>query len=158
MVFDRAKAVCFTGHRAFYDKKEEIESKLEDAVRQCIEDGYEVFIAGGAVGVDTLAAETVINLRKEYPNIRLVLALPCPPEQQSMKWSENQKKQYHNTIDQADEVRILSDKYTSTCMLDRNRYMVDNSCKVICYLQSARGGTKFTVEYAKKQGIEIVYV
>ena len=155
---EKSKAVCFTGHRAFYDKKEVIESKLEDVVRQCIGDGYEVFIAGGAIGFDTLAAETVLNLRKEYPNIRLVLALPCLPEQQSMKWSEIQKKQYQDTIDQADEVRVLSDKYTSTCMFERNRYMVDNSSKIICYLRSTRGGTKYTVEYAKKQGIEIVYV
>ena len=151
---EKSKTVCFTGHRVLYEKREEIESKVEAAVRECIGNGSEVFIVGGAIGFDTLAAEMVIRLRKEFPHIRLVLALPCPPEQQSLKWTEAQRKQYQDTINQADEVLILSDNYTSSCMLDRNRYMVDNSCKIICYLRSERGGTKYTVNYAKKQGIE----
>lgn len=74
---EKSKTVCFTGHSVLYEKREEIESKVEAAVRECIGNGYEVFIAGGAIGFDTLAAETVIKLRNEFPHIRLVLALPA---------------------------------------------------------------------------------
>ena len=33
--------------------------------------------AGGALGFDTLAAQTVLDMKKEYPQLRLILVLPC---------------------------------------------------------------------------------
>ena len=154
---DKIKTVCFSGHRVLHDPKEAVEKSLEIAIRQCIESGSERFITGGALGVDTLAAWTITRLRSEYSHIRLILALPCPPDEQTLKWSDEQKEEYQKILDLADEVKILSDRYTDKCMLDRNRYMVDNSSKLIYYLRSGgRGGTKYTVNYAKKQGIELI--
>lgn len=154
----REKTVCFSGHRILYDPKEEVEKNLEAAVRQCIADGSKGFITGGALGVDTLAALTVIRLRKEYPEIRLMLALPCPAEEQTLKWSDSQREEYRNILDLADEVQVLSDKYTDKCMLDRNKFMVDNSGTLIYYLRTERGGTGYTVRYAKKQTIKLIAI
>lgn len=153
---NKTKTVCFSGHRVFYNPKAEIEKSLEAAIRKCIENGSERFIAGGALGFDTLAAWTVIRLKREFPQIRLILALPCPPAEQTLKWTVEQKNEYQEILELADEVNILAKSYTSNCMLDRNRYMVDNSSKLINYLRSDRGGTKFTVNYGKKQGIELI--
>lgn len=154
---NKAKTVCFSGHRSFFDSKEEIKKSLEAAIRKCIESGSERFITGGAIGFDTLAALTIIRLRKEFTQIRLILALPCPPNEQTLKWKEEQKTEYQKILSLADDVKILSEKYTERCMLDRNKYMVDNSCKLIHYLRSGkRGGTKQTVNYAIKQGIELI--
>lgn len=154
----REKTVCFSGHRILYDPKEEVEKNLEAAVRQCIADGAKGFITGGALGVDTLAALTVIRLRKEYPDIRLMLALPCPAAEQTLKWSDSQREEYRNILDLADEVQVLSDKYNDKCMLDRNRFMVDNSGTLIYYLRTERGGTGYTVRYAKKQTIKLIAI
>ncbi len=153
---EKSKTVCFSGHRELHEPKEDIEKRLEAAIRQCILNGAEQFIAGGAIGVDTIAARTVIRLRKEYPNIRLVLALPCPPEYQTRNWTEQQKEEYQEILRQADEKRVLSNKYTRGCMFARNRHMVDNSDTLIYYLRSDKGGTKYTVDYAKRKGIELV--
>lgn len=150
------KTVCFSGHRRFHDPKAEIEKNLEAAIRECIESGAERFIAGGALGFDTLAAWTVIRLRSEFPQIRLILALPCPPAEQTLKWTATQKDEYEKIRSLADEVTILSPKYTDKCMLDRNKNMVDQSYKLIHYLRTNRGGTKHTVGYAQKQGIELI--
>ncbi len=103
-----------------------------------------------------MAAETVLKLKENYPHIRLVMVLPCPPNQQSLKWNDNQKKRYYEILNQADKVRILSQQYTSSCMLDRNRHMVDNSAYLICYLREQHGGTFYTVNYAEQQGIKIL--
>ena len=119
---NKAVTVCFSGHRILKDPKEEIEAKLEAAIRQCIDSGSRVFMTGGAIGVDTLAARMVIKLREEYPHIQLVLALPCPAEEQTLKWTTKQKEEHQQIIDQADEVRILSNEYTDTCLLDSNVY------------------------------------
>ena len=154
---NKSKTVCFSGHRSFRDPKAEIEKNLEFAIRQCIENGSEQFITGGALGFDTLAAWTIIRLRREFPQIRLVLALPCLPNEQILKWTAEQKDEYQKILDLADDVKILSEKYTDKCMLERNKYMVDNSSKLIHYLRSdGRCGTKHTVNYAKKQGIELI--
>jgi len=153
---DKSKTVCFSGHRVLYDPKEIIEKRLETAVRQSISKGADTFIAGGAIGFDTIAAHTVIRLRGEYPDIRLILALPCPPEYQTLKWKAWQKKEYSEILKQADEVRVLSDEYTKDCMPSRNRYMVDNSGTLIYYLRIDHGGTKYTVDYAKGKGTNLV--
>ena len=152
----KTKTVCFSGHRGFKDPKAEIEKKLETAVRECIDKGAECFITGGAIGFDTLAARTIIRLREEFPQIKLILALPCPPQAQTLKWSAPQVAEYREILDLADDVRILSQTYTQSCMLDRNRYMVDNSSTLIHYLRSNRGGTSYTVSYAQKQNIQII--
>ncbi len=37
-----------------------------------------------------------------------------------------------------------------------NRYLVDNSGVCVCYLTRDAGGTAYTVNYAKRQGLEII--
>ena len=153
---DKSKTACFSGHRVLYEAKETVEKSLETAIRQSISNGTDTFIAGGAIGVDTIAAQVVIRLRGEYPYIRLVLALPCPSEYQTLKWTALQKEEYSEILKQADEVRVLSDSYTRGCMFKRNRYMVDNSGTLIYYLRTDSGGTKYTVDYAKQRGIVLI--
>lgn len=111
---------------------------------------------GGAVGFDALAATMVLKLKEDYPHIRLVMVLPCPPEEQSLKWNEEQRRRYFEILSQADKVRVLSPRYTNSCMLDRNRHMVDNSAYLICYLREQHGGTFYTVNYAEQQGLNIL--
>lgn len=152
----KEKTVCFSGHRVLYDPKEIIEQQLAAILKNCIANGKDEFIAGGAVGFDVLAAKAIIALRKEYPSIRLVLALPCPFNEQSLKWNAQQKAEGKSILEQADDVKILSPRYTDGCMLSRNRFMVDNSTALIYYLRSNRGGTKYTVEYSKKKGIDLI--
>ena len=114
------------------------------------------FGAGGALGFDMLAEEAVLQLKEEYPHIRLILVLPCPPEQQTLKWSSEQRLKYYDILQRADRVRVLSPQYTSGCMLTRNRHLADNSAYLISYLREKRGGTAYTVAYAERQGLQII--
>ena len=41
-------------------------------------------------------------------------------------------------------------------MLKRNRHLVDNSSACVCYLTESKGGTAYTVDYARRSGIKIV--
>ena len=153
---DRSKVACFSGHRKLPLDCTELQANLEKAIVELIERGVVFFGNGGAVGFDALAATTVLRIKEDYPHIRLVMVLPCPPEQQSSRWNDEQKKRYFEILDRADKVRILSPQYTSSCMLDRNRHMVDSSAYLICYLQEHSGGTFYTVNYAEKQGLKIL--
>lgn len=153
---ERSKVACFSGHRKLPEDCTELRSNLEKAIITLIEQGVVFFGSGAALGFDQVAAETVLKLKEDYPHIRLVMVLPCPPEQQSSRWNYEQKKRYYEMLDRADKVRILSPQYTNSCMLDRNRHMVDNSAYLICYLREHSGGTFYTVNYAERQGIEIL--
>lgn len=153
---DKMKVACFSGHRKLPEDFAELRTNLEKAIISLIERGVVFFGSGGALGFDQLAAETVLRLKEDYPYIRLVMVLPCPPEQQSLKWNEQQKKRYYDLLDRADKVRVLSPNYTRSCMLDRNRHLVNNSGYLICYLREHSGGTFYTVNYAEQQGLEIL--
>lgn len=153
---DKMKVACFSGHRKLPLDCTELQANLEKAIIELIEQGVVFFGSGAALGFDQLAALTVLRLKEDYPHIRLVMVLPCPPEQQSLKWNNEQKKRYYEILGQADKVRILSPRYTNSCMHDRNRHLVDNSAYLICYLREQHGGTYYTVNYAEQQGLKIL--
>lgn len=152
----KSKVACFSGHRKLPQSCQQLTADLEAAIVSLIKRGVVFFGAGGALGFDMLAEETVLRLKERYPQIRLVLVLPCPPEQQTLKWNAEQKRRYYDILEKADKVRVLSNHYTNTCMLDRNRHMVDCSGYLICYLRENKGGTAYTVRYAESVGIEVV--
>lgn len=155
-MIEKTKVACFSGHRKLPQDCTELQANLKKAIIELIGQGVAFFGCGGAVGFDALASITVLRLKSDYPHIRLVMVLPCPPEQQSSHWNVEQRKRYYEILEQADKVRILSPQYTSSCMLDRNRHMVNNSAYLICYLREQRGGTFYTVNYAERQGIKIL--
>ena len=155
---EKTKVACFSGHRRLPPNCEELRANLKKEIIGLIKRGVVFFGAGGAWGFDMLAEETVLELKKEYPHISLVLVLPCPPEQQTLKWNNDQRQRYYEILDRADKVRILSTQYTNNCMLARNRHLVDGSAYLICYLREQRGGTAYTVEYAGEQGLQIIRI
>ena len=145
---------CFTGHRKIpLDQLESVTQRLRDAVIASIKDGYLYFGAGGALGFDTLAAQTVLDLKKDYPQIKLILVLPC--KTQARGWKQEDIEEYNRIMKAADKVVYTSQDYYSGCMHKRNRHLVDNSSLCICYLNSNTGGTAYTVDYAKSVGCRV---
>ena len=145
---------CFTGHRVIPSgEKETIRNLLETAIEKAIQDGYRFFGAGGALGFDTLAAQTVQTLKQQYPHIRLILVLPCI--NQANGWKQADIDEYERIKSLADKVVYTSTEYTYGCMHKRNRHLVDNSNLCICYLTRLSGGTAYTVRYAESKGVYI---
>ena len=148
---------CFTGHRNIPQRKSrQIQERLRNEIVTAIQDGYTFFYAGGAIGFDTMAAQTILELKEQYPYIKLILALPC--KSQADYWKQEDKDEYERIIKAADNVVWTSEKYTSDCMFKRNRYLVDHSSLCICYLTRQTGGTAYTVNYARNKGIEIINI
>ena len=145
---------CFTGHRVIPSgEKETIRNLFETAIEKAIQDGYRFFGAGGALGFDTLAAQTVLTLKQQYPHIRLILVLPCI--NQANGWKQADIDEYERIKSLADKVVYTSTEYTYGCMHKRNRHLVDNSSLCICYLTKVSGGTAYTVRYAESKKISV---
>ena len=84
----RKKTCCFTGHRNIPPKEyESVKIRLREAIITAIENGYRYryFGAGGALGFDTLAAQIVLDLKKQYPHIFLILCCLAGHKQSSGK-------------------------------------------------------------------------
>ena len=158
--------LCFTGHRSqklpwgFNEKdkrclkmKENLYLEIEKSILQ----GYKTFLCGMALGFDMICAEIVLQFKKKYKDIKLIGAVPC--ENQDCKWSFKERERYRNLLNQLDAVRCIYKEYNGTkCMLERNNFMVNNSSKIIALFDGISGGTKKTIDYAKKQGLEIVII
>ena len=151
----RSQTACFTGHRKIpAESAEIIASNLRKTLIEQINNGYRYFRAGGALGFDTLAAQTVLELKKEYPDVKLILVLPCLS--QTRGWSTRDIEIYEAIKSKADKVVYTSQEYTRGCMHKRNRYLVDNSSVCICYLTKQTGGTAYTVDYARKNLLTVI--
>ncbi|MBQ3573755.1 MAG: DUF1273 family protein [Clostridia bacterium] len=150
----RENCCCFTGHRYIANAHmEKLISNLPDIIKELAESGVTDFIAGGALGFDTLAAMLVIRERESNPDIRLILALPC--KNQTSGWHKKDVAIYNEILSLADEVIYVSEEYTNGCMLKRNRFMVDSSAHCVFYMSAPRGGTAYTVKYALENELEM---
>lgn len=109
-----------------------------------------------AIGFDMICAELVLELKKEYPQIKIVCAIPC--KGQEKVWNALTQKRYHNIVKQADKTVVLAEKYTPECMLDRNRYMINNSSLCIALFDGKPGGTAKTIKFAEENGVEVIKI
>ncbi len=151
----RGKTACFTGHRKIpFIQIQTIKKNLKKVIVSLIEQGYCFLGTGGALGFDTMAAQTILDLKRDYPQIKLILVLPCPS--QANYWREKDKTIYKEIKAKADKVVYIAQEYTRDCMFARNRHLVDNSSVCICYLTERSGGTAYTVEYALKKGLRTI--
>jgi len=144
---------AFSGHRilsADFDV-----NLLDRVILNLIKSGVKNFYCGMAVGFDIVAAESVLKYKKDY-GISLYACLPC--ENQSERFSEASKTRYERALEGCDGVIILSTEYYNGCMQARNRFLIDNTDVLVCYLRKKTGGTYYTVNYAKEKGLKVIEV
>ena len=155
----------FTGHRAEklpwgYNENDprcrRLKRTLYDTLEAVYESGFHRFICGMAEGCDLYFAETVLALKSTYPHITLEAAIPCPS--QADGWSERQKARYRDILARCDYETMVQQSYTPGCMQRRNRYMVDHSDLLIAVHDGLPGGTRYTIEYALRRGVNIIDV
>ena len=146
------KTCCVTGHRDIpAEQADRIRELLRQEILTAIGDGYTHFISGFAAGADLLFAEIVVELKEICP-ITLEAAIPYPGR---MKTPD---KTFQRLIRCCDTVKIHSDTYSKGCYMRRNRYMVDQSQRVIAvYDGRPTGGTAATVRYAKGKDVRVVW-
>jgi len=148
---------CFSGHRVILKSEQsEVARKTEEVIRSLISSGITTFIAGGALGFDTLAAEIVLKIKRENPEVKLEIVVPCAD--QHKLWKEHDRIKYERILEMADQTIFLSETYYRGCMHYRNRYMVDSSAVCVCYQKKPTGGTAHTVNYAESKGLKIINV
>lgn len=154
---DKFHTCCFTGHREVPRAQwPGLYRRLEETIRHLNQRGFDTFLAGGALGFDTMAARMTLHLRQEGLLLRLVLALPC--QGQESRWPLVHRQRYEEILAQADDVVCLSDHYYRGCMQNRNRYMVERSSCCVAYQTKPTGGTVQTVGLCLQQNVPVIHL
>lgn len=112
---DWRHSVAFTGHRPQklpfgFDETDprcvDFKRRLCNSIEMMILEGYTHFISGGALGMDMYAAEAVLTLREQYPEITLEIAIPH--DGQTAKWPQSLR-------DRAERIREEADCHHMDC-------------------------------------------
>lgn len=158
MEFDYSKTCCFTGHKPEKCIGEEgkIRFRLAMEIQNAIAAGYDTFITGMALGVDTWAAEEVLKIKSEKAGIKLVCAVPFEGVEQNR--TTKQQMIFHNILSKADDVSYICPKCSRKSFKVRDEWMVDHAAKVIAVFNGTHGGTEYTINYAKQNNREIVLI
>ena len=152
MNIDINKTACFTGHRPSKLVKRDmtwIRKEIESAVEFLYEAGIDTFLSGGALGIDQISANVVINIRdiKKYP-IKLIIVEPF--EKFTERWNDIDVVAYNYIKSKADHVICLSnEEYSPKLYFKRNSYMAINSSWVIGIWDGSDGGTYNMIQLSK---------
>lgn len=156
-------SVCFSGYRPEKlpwggDESDPrcavLKKRLYDAAESACAEGYRHFICGMAQGCDLYFCELALQLRGERPDMTIEAAIPCRTQADS--WSAEERRRWRGLIGACDEQTLLQENYSPHCMQRRNRYMVDHASLLIAVNDGARGGTRSTIEYAFKRGVNVL--
>ena len=130
--------------------KEIMAAKIADFVNQ----GIHHYLSGMAMGIDMIAAELLLDYRRDDHRVKMHCILPCT--NQAEKWPTAEQERYRRILGQADSICYVNREYHKDCMLERNRFLVDHSTILFAvYKGEPRSGTAATVRYARKAGSEL---
>ena len=161
------KACAFTGHRpsgfSFGLDESDVMCRgiicaLRVQIKRLYNMGVKTFNTGCATGVDTWAAEIVLDEKVRCKDMRLIAAVPFKGQDEG--WDPSEKRRYREILEGCDEVVTLGDKFYRGAFLKRDRYMVDNSDAVIAVYDENNhsSGTGYTVRYALKKNKTVVII
>ena len=160
------KACSFFGHRDTPQTDELKQIVRETVERLIVEEGVYTFLFGSRSKFDELCHIVVTELKEKYPHIQRIAYL-CKHESGCLagKGKDEQRRIKELTgrevyVRKFEEIK-KSDRVNSAgraCYLERNYWMIDESCYVVYFLRNIpkKFGTQSAYLYAKKEGKTLV--
>ena len=163
---DPARAVSFSGHRPERlpgngDPDAPEMQPLIAALRQeliaAVERDKTVMIHGCMAGWDIICGEKVIELKKQFPHVRLVSVAPYKTEffVREKCWTPDWISRAREVFRQHDMGVKVAECYRKGIYYARNDLLIEHSSELICYHDGGRGGTKYTVDRAYGKGLTV---
>ncbi len=141
--------VSFFGHREVFGHAD-VMKKLQAAVSEIMQEHDEIlFFVGRNVDFDKMTAQAVRNaIDTNVNNKNYVLRLVLPYETAEFKHHLRELQQIY------DEITVYEPSkkaHFKAAVQIRNRFMIDTSDMIVCYILHAKGGAYQSVSYAEKQ-------
>lgn len=135
--------ITFCGHSKL-EETEKIKNWLRIVIENLIKQGAKTFYLGGYGQFDTLSAYVLNEIKKQYPNIKIILVLAYLNKKHDVSI-------YDYSI--YPSLELVPPRYA---ILKRNEYMVDISDVVVSCVKYNYGGAYTTLKYAKKRNKNII--
>lgn len=158
------KTIALTGHKkheiGLWGEKHPAFPYLKAAYQrkmlQAIEEGVEWFLSSGAQGLELYSAQWLIELRKDYPQIKLAFLLPF--YNQEKNWKEDAQELYQEILAQADFIDYISKReYVQPWQLaQKNKYLIEKSDGLLTFYNGSERTHPwyYLIEGQKKQARE----
>lgn len=137
--------VTFCGHKGIADTST-VRAAVGEVLRGLVAEGADYFLIGGYGGFDSLAAHTVHELKRQYPEIHSTLVIPylnC---------------EYNTELYDDTTYPPLEDVPMKFAISRRNEWMVDQADVVVAYVTHGWGGAAATLQYAERKNKRIIRV
>ncbi|MGD6815812.1 DUF1273 domain-containing protein [Metabacillus sp. 84] len=137
----------------FYIKK-----LIEKELRVLVEEGLEWVVISGQLGVELWAAEVVIELRLEYPELQLAVLTPFLGQEE--KWNPANKEQYESILMEADFTDSITKRpYESPKQfILKNQFIIQKTDGLLLiYDEEKPGSPKFLYDTARKMSTQHEY-
>ncbi|KXH87078.1 SLOG family protein [Sporosarcina sp. HYO08] len=128
-----------------------------------IEEGLEWVIISGQLGVETWAAEVVIDLQEQYPHLQYAVITPFL--EQEKNWNELKKENYERLVSLADFYTSLTKRpYEAPWQfIEKDKFLLRNSDGLlIVYDNENEGSPKFMKKmaetFAEQKDYEIMII
>lgn len=162
------KRLAITGYKqhelGIFDEKHPgiriIKKAIENRLLSFLDEGLEWVLVSGQLGVETWAAEVVLALQQEHPNLQL--AVMPPFLEQEKNWNEQKQEQYHAIVGQADFYKPLTNRpYEAPWQfIEKDKFFLRNSDgMLLVYDEENEGSPKFVKrlaeQFAEKTNYEV---
>ena len=145
--------VSFFGHR-YINNFRIIEERLEELLIKLLrEHEYIDFLVGRNGDFDQLVSSTIKRVKREFRDDNCTQILVLPYNSAEFQNNEESFAKYY------DEIEICPESHAAhfkAAIQTRNRAMIDRSDLIICYIGHNSGGAYQSVQYALKQGKEVI--
>lgn len=149
--------MAVTGHRPDKLGGWHLPNQIFDFVRNAIKEAFlankpEYVLTGMALGVDQWAAEVCVEL-----GIKFIAAIPC--NDQDKLWPAYSRTVYANLLGKSHAAYVITPgAYSKDKMHTRNKWMVNNSHKLLAVWDGSPGGTASCVHYAQQVSKPIEFI
>ena len=141
--------VSFFGHRIIQDFLK-VESKVEDIVKDLIYSReYVDFLVGRNGDFDRIVSSSVIRIKRKVfaANSSHICVLP---------YKTVDIEYLIRYYDEVEICEVSAGAFPRAAIEIRNKYMVDRSDIVICYVEKETGGAYRAMKYAKETGKRVI--
>ncbi|MGG1675187.1 DUF1273 domain-containing protein [Neobacillus sp. NRS-1170] len=128
-----------------------IKAAIKKALMPMAEDGLEWVLISGQLGVELWAAEVVLELQSEFPELKLAVITPFLDQQAS--WNETNKEWYESILAQADFIDSVTKKgYEKPWQFRlKNQFFIEKSDGLLLlYDNEKEGSPKYLYELAQQ--------
>lgn len=140
-----------------------IKQAIKNQLLTLIEEGLEWIILSGQQGVETWAAELIVEMKNTFPHLKYAIITPFLDQEKN--WNELKQEKYRSLLFQADyETSLTKKPYEAPWQfIEKNKFLIRNTDgMLIVYDEENEGSPKFikklAEQYAEKENYSLFII